>query len=355
MRQAVLFLSRFLLSLWIVLVSAFLLLLLRNAPSVPNTPFASLSIRTEQNSTVHLPNRIFTCTETGQQFQCQAELQDRLLALRLTKGKDYKYDFSNCRAEYGGRSVECKVTGLTHAPILAQIYEIKNLGLSSQQIQAIRQEYWSMNVLVRLGELRLLWISTGLSLAAGISAALFTCLHPGNLSKSFASFACGVGMYQLIGGWLGRVPYTLVTPYGLTPESWGSVVNGSAIVTGVITMLTTALLLWSSLNRFSKSLLSLSTGAAIFSLCRESLTWNSNQLLNLLDLSDAFSQQGYSYLIMQIIQVVSILLAVAAAILLWRRTNQSIQRFLCLGCGFGAIALATNLLLSLLLGLGYVD
>ena len=42
MHQALLFLSRFSVGLWIVLVGAFLSLLLSNAPNVPNTaPFAS--------------------------------------------------------------------------------------------------------------------------------------------------------------------------------------------------------------------------------------------------------------------------------------------------------------------------
>ncbi len=48
--------------------------------------------------------------------------------------------------------------------------------------------------------------------------------------------------------------------------------------------------------------------------------------------------------------------------LLGLHTHQSIKKFLCLGCGIGArcsadtarVALATNLFLSILLGLGYV-
>ncbi len=74
MHRAAVFLSRFLISLWVVLVGTFLVVLLQNAPSVSNPPFAGISIRTEQNTVIHLPNRIFNCTETTQQFQCQAEL-----------------------------------------------------------------------------------------------------------------------------------------------------------------------------------------------------------------------------------------------------------------------------------------
>ena len=354
MHRSVLFLSRFLLSLWIVLVGVFLLLLLHNASNVPNKPFASVSIRTEQNTVIHLPNRIFSCTETAQEFQCRAELQNRLLELNLTKGNNYKYDLSNCRVSYDGRSLGCQEKGLTYAPMLSEMYEITNLGLSPQQTQTIQQEYWSRNALVELGEVRLLWISTGLSLVAGISAAFFTWFHPGHFSKGFASFACGFGMYRLISGVLGRVPYDAVTPYGFTPDTWNWMVNEGTIAIGMITMITTALLLWRNLNRFTNILISISTSAGIFGLCWWSLMWNSNYVLHFLGLSDnSLVQQGYP--LMWFSTAASIVLAIAAAILLGLHTRQSIKRFLCIGCGLGAIALATNLLMSMLLGLGYVD
>jgi hypothetical protein len=354
MHRAIVFFSRFLISLWIVLVGAFLLILLRNAPSVPNTPFAGVSIRTEQNIVIHLPNRIFSCTETAQQFQCQAKLQNRLLEIDVTKGQNYKYDLNNCRVSYDGRSVGCQEKGLTYAPMLSEMYEITNLELSPQQTQTIQQEYWSRNALAQLGEVRLLWISTGLSLVAGISIAFFTWLHPGHLSKGFASVACGFGMYQLISGVLGRVPYDVVTPYGLTPDTWNRVVNQGAITIGVITLITTALLLWRNLNHFTRILISIGSSAGIFSLCWWSLIWNSNYILHFLGLSDnSLVQQGYP--LMWFSTAISIVLAIVAAILLGLHTHQAIKRFLCLGCSVGAIALATNLFLFILLGLGYVD
>lgn len=354
MYRAVLFFSRFLLSLWIVLIGAFLLLLLPNAPGVPNIPFASVSIRTEQNTIIHLPNRIFSCTETTQQFQCRAELQNRLLELSLTKEQYYKYDLSNCRISYDGQPVGCEEKGLTYAPMLAEMYEVTGLKLSPQQTQAIQQEYWARNALVQLGEVRLLWISTGLSLVAGISAAFFSWLHPGHLSKGFASFACGFGMYRLIGLFLGRVPYDVVTPYGFTPDTWGWAVSGGAIATGIITMIITALLLWRNLNRLTRILISLISSAGIFSLCWWSLSWNSNYVLSFLGLADnTFVQQGYP--VMWVSTAISIVVAIVTAILLWLHTQQSLKGFLCLVCGFGTVALVTYFLASMLLGLGYVD
>lgn len=340
MPQAVLFLSRFLFSLWIVLVGAFLFLLLCNAPSVPNTPFASASINTNNSSDIHLPNRIFTCTETEQQFQCQTKIQNRLLDLSFTKGSDYKYGLSNCRALYDGQSVGCQETGQTYAPMLKSIYEITNLGLSPQQSQAVKQEYWGINALMQWGELRLIRISTGLSLAAGISIAFLAWLHPGKFSKAFAGFADGFGMYHFVGGLLGHVQYDVMTPYGFTPDTWNWFVHGGAIVAGFGTMMFVALLLWQRFNRFVEILIGISGGVGIFSLCWLFLDWN---------LTTLFLQNGY------IAMCFSAALAMIAAILLWSRTELSLKMFLCLGCGAGALALATNLFLLTLFGLGYAD
>lgn len=356
MSRAVLFLSRFLISLWVVLVVAFLSLLLLNAPSVPNTtPFAGVSIKTKNSPAIHLPNRIFTCTETGQQFQCQATIQDRLLDLSLTKGS-YEYDFSNCRALYNGRSVGCREVGQTYAPIISEIYEITDLGLRPQQLRAVEQEHWGINIIMQLGELRLHWISTGLSLAAGISAAFLAYLHPGKFSKAFTSFACGFGMSQLVWSFLGRVAFDVVTPYGLPPDTWVWVVNGTAIAAGIGTTLATALLLWRRFNRFTRILISIISSVGVFGLCMIALLWVLSYLPSFFGLTETllpFLQDGS--VLMWISVAISSIFAIAAAILLWLHTNQSIKRFLCLGSGVGAVALASNLFLHLLLGLGYAD
>ncbi len=245
MRRTVLFLSRFILSLWIVLVSAFLFLLHSNAPGIEDTSFGNASI----------------------------------------------------------------------------------MGLS---------------------EPRLLMISSGLSLSAGISAALFAWLHPGAISKVFASIACGFGISHLVWAFLGSVRYDVVTPYGFTSDSWGWAVNGIAIATGIVTIITTALLLWRRMNRLTKILPIVVSSVGVFNLCSLSLSINFGTLSNLFGL--AFSQ--YLYLLMWIVTAIS---AIAAAILLWLHTNQSIKKFLCLVSGFGAVALVSFFSLFILLSLGYAD
>ncbi|MBD1915307.1 MULTISPECIES: hypothetical protein [Cyanophyceae] len=352
-RRPTLFLSRFLLGLWIVLAATFLWLLIPNAPDVPdNAPFAGVSIQTEQNVPLHLPNRGFRCTETEQEFQCQIDIQDQLLTLNLTKGQGYPYDLSNCRASYGRQAVGCRESGQNYAPTLAKMYEITNLNLSPQQIQTVRQTYWGINTLMQLGEVRLTWISAGLAITAGISAAFFTWLHPEFWSKGFVSFACGFGVYQLVERFLSGVPFDVVTPYGLTPEDWIRVIRGGAIAVGIATMLVTALLLWRRVNRFSRVLISLVIGAGIFSLALWSFGWI-GYVFPLFDWANQFLPQGHLLALFFI--VISVLVAIAAVILIWTYTNLSIRKFLCLGSGFGAIALASNLFMYLLLDLGYID
>lgn len=248
MRRTVLFLSRFILSLWIVLVSAFLFLLHSNAPGIEDTSFGNASI----------------------------------------------------------------------------------MGLS---------------------EPRLLMISSGLSLTAGISAAFFAWLHPGVLSKVFASIACGFGIYHLVWGFLGSVRFDIVTPYGFTPDIWGWLVDGVAIAAAILTIITTALLLWGRVNRLTKILPIVVSSVGVFNLCSLSISWSFGSLSDFFGL--AFSENVY--LLMWLATAVSAILAIAAAILLWLHTSQSIKKFLCLVSGFGAVALASYFSLFILLSLGYAD
>ena len=245
MRRALLFLSRFILSLWIVLVSAFLFLLLSNAPGIKDASFGNASI----------------------------------------------------------------------------------MGLS---------------------EPRLLMISSGLSLTAGISAAFFAWLHPGALSKAFASIACGFGIYRLVWGFLGSVRFDVVTPYGFTPDTWVQVVDGVAIAAAIITIITTALMLWQRVNRLTKILFIIISSVGVFNLCSLSFSINFGTLSDFFGL--AFSQ--HLYLLMWVITAIS---AITAAILLWLHTSQSVKKFLCLVSGFGAVALVSYFSLFVLLSLGYAD
>jgi len=324
-----------------------------NAPSVPRlAPFAGVSIKTPNSSIIHLPNRSFTCTETREQFQCQTKIQNRLLDLSLTKGGDDKYNFSSCRALYDKQAVSCREKGQTYAPIPSKTYEITGLRLSAQQLQAVNQEYWGINALMQLGELGLTLISMGISTVTGIGAASLAWFYPGKFSKAFTSLACGFGIYQFVWGLLGHMLYDRVTPYGFTADRWDWVVNGGAIAAGLGTTLATALLLWGRLNRVTK-ILGSSSSVGIFYLCWLSVSLSFGYLASLFGLTETFLQNGQ--MLMWLCVAVSTISAIAAERLLWLHTDESIKHFLCLGSGLGAVALATNFFLSILLSLGYAD
>lgn len=243
MRQMRLFLSTFALSLWILLFGTFLFLLMFEArEGGVSMPMAGVTIRAESAAAIPLPNRIFTCIETEQQTQCEADIQGRPLRLVLVPSKMPGSGLNDCQAQYDGRPVACQGKGLEYAPMLSQAFEVTNLGLSPQHLQSLRQKYLGMRVLLALGERRLLRISSGLSIAAGAIAAYFAWFHPSWLSKGLASIAWGFVVYLLAWGFLASVPFDAVTPYGFTIETWMWVVNSGAAVIGIVTALAIALL-----------------------------------------------------------------------------------------------------------------
>lgn len=337
MRRVKLFLSRFLLSLWIVLAGAFLSLLLLNAPNAGDSPLALVSIPIGYNAAIYLPNRIFTCTGTKPKLQCQTGIQGRLLDLSITEGSYDQSAPNTCRAYYDEQLIGCRE--MSHYPIIGLMsYEITDLELSPQQLWSVKQKYRRFNALMDLGEVRLFQISSGLSFLAGISAALFSWFHPGSVSKVFVGFVGGFGMYRLVSSFLAHVF-----------NIWNEIVSVVAIAASVAATLTIALMLWRRFNRFTSIPICIVSSLSIFSLCF---------------LSAAFLFLGWNFdvdrSILPILMILFLGLAIATIIatvvdLLWRHTHQSMNRFLCLSSGFGAVAINSHLFVYALLGLGYAD
>lgn len=266
MRQTRLFLSRFALSLCILLLGSFVFLLLFEArKGGVSMPIAGVAIKAESAAAVPLPNRIFTCTETEQQSQCEADIQGRLLRLVLVPDQTPGSGLSDCQAQYDGQPISCQSKGLDYAPMLSESFEVSNLGLISQQLQAVRQKYWGISTLLKLGEPRLIRISTGLSIAAGAIAAYFAWFHPSWLSKGLASIAWGFVVCQLAWGFLGSVPFDAVTPYGFTIESWSWAVDSGAKAIGIAATLAIALLLRQRrITTPTKAIVTVSSGFGTF-------------------------------------------------------------------------------------------
>ncbi|MGB3650271.1 MAG: hypothetical protein WBA41_03555 [Rivularia sp. (in: cyanobacteria)] len=127
--------------------------------------------------------------------------------------------------------------------------------------------------------------------------------------------------------------------------------DGIAIATAIVTIITTALLKRRRMNRLTKILLIIISSVGVFNLCWLALTWSFSFLSDFFGL--AFSQN--LYLLMWVVTAISVILAIAAAILLWLHTSQSIKKFLCLVSGFGAVTLVSYFSLFVLLSLGYAD
>lgn len=352
MHRRMLFMAKFLLGFWIVITAGFLVLLLSNAPSVPvNAPFASVSINAGENALIYLPNPSFNCTETEQEFQCKIEIQNQLLDLAWDKGNDYLYDLTNCRAQYDGQSVDCQATGQEYAPITAYTFEISGLALSPQELQAVRQEYRGINILMQ-SEFRLFWIVTGISLIGGIGSAFLTWFYPGPFSKAFASFATGLGMYFPTLLLLISIPSDVVTSYELIHEAWNWVTHIAPIALGIGTTIATALLVWRSLHHSTKILVSLISGMGMFS-----LYWSFLYIGFSLGLESFFSLGLESFVEASwwLPPTIATILAVVAITWPWLRNNQPIKRFISVANGFGISGISASLFLYLLFELGYID
>lgn len=358
MRRTKLFFSQFAIALWAVLTATFLILLTANAPSVPkHTPFASLSIRAD--SIVHLPNHIFRCTRENQQFKCETEIQNRLLKVNLSRDSQYEfndYQFSRCDAFFDGKSIDCENVGATYAPMMAQLYEVKNLGLSASELRSIQQQYWGINLLMQLGELRIFWISTGLAIAAGLIAASLAWQHPNRLTKLFASLMCGWGAYQIAWSSAARVPFDALAPYGIVPETSILLVQVLAIAAGILATIATMTLLGQRSNHAIKMLLSLGISASVFGLCWQVFSWIIREVAGFVSFSFGIDTSAISPTILQILLTTAAMIpTIATAVWLWSRTPRSTRAFVTISSGFGAVAIATHLFLLLLLGLGYAD
>ncbi|MEM6518167.1 MAG: hypothetical protein AAF722_02415 [Cyanobacteria bacterium P01_C01_bin.70] len=259
MRRTRLFLFTVLLGLWLALFGAFLFLLGFEARSGGiDVPFAGISIHAEPNTTIHLPNRLFTCTETDQQSQCQTDIQGRPLVIVLEKSSNS--ELSHCQAQYDGNSLVCLSWGLNYAPLLSESFELTGLGLSPQQLETLQQKYWGTNQLLTLSDRKLMKISQWLAIAAGVIAAYFAWFYPSRLSRGLAIVTGGLITYQWVRGALASVPYATVTPYGLTSATWDRVVDSGAIAAGALVVAIVALLLRHRTNRVTKTFVTLSNG-----------------------------------------------------------------------------------------------
>ncbi len=201
MRQWKLFLSRSLLGLWIVLFSSYLFLLVFETRSIDaDSPITEVSLEAVGSvNEVAIPGRIFTCTKVDLQDQCQAEIQGRPLVLTLIP-EEFNGFSSSCKATYGGNPAGCYNNDFGLGAMVQRAFQIRGIGLDTQQLKAVRRKYWGLNTLLDLGEVRLAKIGTGLAITFSILVTNFIWLRtkPLNPSKYYA-----LRMVALVAGGLG--------------------------------------------------------------------------------------------------------------------------------------------------------
>ena len=170
---------------------------------------------------------------------------------------------------YDGQAAGCHSQGVGSVLNQPERYDVSDLGLSAQQLRAVRQKYWGVNTLQKLGEPRLISIGIGLGILGGVSTACFAWLQPGLLSSLFVILTGGFGTYFLSLYFLGSVvPYDIMSDTYEPFEAWTWLVQGGAVTASAIAMLLVALMLQRRNYRLPKALASLVSGvgtAALFS------------------------------------------------------------------------------------------
>jgi len=208
MRQWKLFLSRVLLGLWIVLFGSYLFLIVFETRSVSvDSPIVEVSLEaTGSVNEVAIPGRVFTCKKVSAQDQCQAEIQGRLLVLTLMPN-EFDGFTSSCKATYGGQPVGCYNNDFSLGAMIQRAFQIREIGLETQQLKAVRRKYWGLNTLLDIGEVRLLKIGTGLVIAFSTLVAYFVWIHTKPLNPSKGHYALKIVALVASGLGVGFVSY----------------------------------------------------------------------------------------------------------------------------------------------------
>lgn len=202
MHQWKLFLSRFLLGLWIVLFSSYLFLIVFETRTISgDRPIVEVSLEaTASVNEVAIPGRIFTCTKVDLQDQCQTKIQGRPLVLTLIPNESDGFA-SSCKATYGGQSVGCYNNDFGLGAMIQRAFQIRDIGLDTQQLKAVRRKYWGLNTLLDIGEVRLAKIGTGLAIAFSIIVAYVVWVRTEPLNPQRRHYALRV--VALVAGGLG--------------------------------------------------------------------------------------------------------------------------------------------------------
>ena len=187
MRRTVRFILHSTIAFFFVLVSMLTVQLIISAPMPVGGQIAGLQIQS-----VFIPGRSLSCTQTGQQQQCQISLLNHPLELTMTSTS---IEVKQCQMSYAGQTAGCN--GYFHGLIIGGWQPVvsteSNLGLNAEQMASLREQYPQRNFFLHsVGEGGLLGLATGIAIAAGVLTFLFGWL---NFSKGRLYFAIGLVVF----------------------------------------------------------------------------------------------------------------------------------------------------------------
>ncbi|MFQ3617009.1 MAG: hypothetical protein SNJ57_04380 [Cyanobacteriota bacterium] len=336
-------------ALWLILSATLVALLIAESPTLAHTPFASIEIQPSAASTIHLPNRIFNCTQGTTRWQCSAMLAEQPLDITWSYTPQLPSELGNCTVVYRGKPVLCESTGADYMRGLQYRYALQgDLGLEAAQLDALRWKYWGINVLMSMREMGLIGLGLALSLVGGVLVALGAWRNPGRWAKGIASFACGMGMAMLVSNYFGRILLETLRGVGISDDQWQWLSGGLAIAAGLGTWISTAALLYFPFGTTMRLVVSLLAGVSLFSLLAQSV--GIGYLLSFLGLP-----VSHSLIWSRLPIFIASAAAWLAAFWLYRKRPINTRRFLSFTGGLGVFSIGSLLALMGLLWLGYVD
>jgi hypothetical protein len=192
MRRTLRFFLHSTIALFVVFVNALMIQLIFHAPMPVGGQIAGLQIRS-----LFIPGQDITCTQTASKQHCSVSLFDRPLELTMTSMQS---EVKQCQLSYTGRTAKCE--GDFHSLIVGGWMPVietdSTLGLSAAQVTELRERYPQRNFFLHcIGEAQLLWLATGIAIAAGLLTFLYGWLH-----FSEKGLFLGFGLIVFIATWI---------------------------------------------------------------------------------------------------------------------------------------------------------
>ncbi|MBD2100046.1 hypothetical protein H6F94_04000 [Leptolyngbya sp. FACHB-261] len=211
MRRALLFASRFAIGLLLVTLCSVGWLMVSMSPNQIDGGIASVSIfQDPQDHQNHLriPGHQFACTEQGVTDHCQFTLRDQPLKMTVIYENEVRKQFASdvkCQATYAGRPVNCGVSYDFASGTLPNLSIQDSLGLSNQDLQALRQQYF----FAQFNDDRWMQLTSTIAIIAGLITTMFIWLYTGQqlinsrnvqVTKLVASVNGGIFVFGLLWG-----------------------------------------------------------------------------------------------------------------------------------------------------------